>query len=126
LVFVLKNGLDSGGQDCPARNNPGFTGSGQTFPGFAGIFIASPEEFAHRTRRKTKLPNYFRSKPGAKIFSTKGAGAYRFDTPGGTIPLSQSRKQIDLYRWKNFVFRERRKLQFRFEVFNAPNSPTSF
>src|SRR4030095_1408040 len=41
IGFVLKNGLDSGGQDCPARNNLGFTGSGQTFPGFAGIFIAS-------------------------------------------------------------------------------------
>src|SRR5262245_27069692 len=36
-----KNGLDSEGQDCPARNNLAFTGSGQTFPGFAGIFIAS-------------------------------------------------------------------------------------
>jgi hypothetical protein len=35
------------GKIAPARYNPAFTGIGQTFPGFAGIFIASPEELAH-------------------------------------------------------------------------------
>jgi hypothetical protein len=46
LVLSSKNGLDSEGQDRPARNNLAFTGSCQTFPGFAGILISSPEEFA--------------------------------------------------------------------------------
>jgi hypothetical protein len=35
------------GKIAPARYNLAFTGSGQTLPGFAGIFTASPEEFAH-------------------------------------------------------------------------------
>jgi hypothetical protein len=51
----------------------------------------------------------------------KSVGAYRFDTPGRNIPLSQSRKQIDLYRWKNFDFRERRKLQLRIRGLQRAN-----
>jgi len=50
-----KNGLDSEGQDRPAHNNLAFTGSCQTFPGFAGIFMASPEElerFYERERQE--------------------------------------------------------------------------
>jgi hypothetical protein len=41
MILIVK------GKIAPARYKLAFTGSGQTFPGFAGIFIASPEEFAH-------------------------------------------------------------------------------
>jgi hypothetical protein len=41
MVLIVK------GKIAPARYNLAFTGSGQTFPGFAGIFITSLDEFAH-------------------------------------------------------------------------------
>jgi hypothetical protein len=36
--------------------------------------------------------SHFRSTPGAKIFSPKGAGAYRFDAPRRKILRSQPHK----------------------------------
>ena len=36
--------------------------------------------------------SHLRSTPGAKNFSTKSAGAYRFDAPGRKMPHSQPHK----------------------------------
>jgi hypothetical protein len=54
------------------------------------------------------------------------SGSFRFGTSGRNILYGPARKQIDLSLMKNFVFSEQRKLQFRCEVFNAPNIANFF
>ena len=53
-------------------------------------------------------------------------GSFRFGTAGRNILSGPPRKQFDLSLMKNFVLGERRKLQFRAEVFNAPNIANFF
>ncbi|MGH9844601.1 MAG: TonB-dependent receptor domain-containing protein, partial [Blastocatellia bacterium] len=53
-------------------------------------------------------------------------GAFRFGTSGRNILFGPSRQQIDLSLMKNFVLVREQKLQFRFEVFNAPNIANFF
>jgi len=47
-------------------------------------------------------------------------------TAGRNILPGPPRKQIDLSLMKNFIFVREQKLQFRFEVFNAPNVANFF
>ena len=54
------------------------------------------------------------------------AGSFRFGTSGRHILFGPARKQIDLSLMKNFVLAREQKLQFRFEVFNAPNVANFF
>jgi len=55
-------------------------------------------------------------------FQAVPTGAFRFGTSGRNILLGPGRKQVDLSLMKNFVFSEQRRLQLRWEVFNAPNT----
>jgi len=53
-------------------------------------------------------------------------GSFRFGTSGRNILYGPARKHIDASLAKNFIFSERQKLQFRLEVFNAPNIANFF
>ncbi len=53
-------------------------------------------------------------------------GSFRFGTSGRNILYGPARKHIDASLAKNFSFSERQKLQFRLEVFNAPNIANFF
>ncbi len=53
-------------------------------------------------------------------------GSFRFGTSGRHILFGPARKQIDLSLMKNFALAREQLLQFRFEVFNAPNVANFF
>jgi hypothetical protein len=50
-------------------------------------------------------------------------GQYRFGNSGRNILYGPGTKQVDLSLFKEFVFSESRRLQFRAEAFNAFNTP---
>jgi hypothetical protein len=49
------------------------------------------------------------------------SGAFRFGTAGRNILNGPPLRQVDLSGMKNFILPNEQKLQFRFELFNAPN-----
>ena len=53
-------------------------------------------------------------------------GSFRFGTAGRNVLSGPALKQVDMSLMKNFALSERQKVQFRFEVFNAPNIANFF
>ncbi|MGH9841721.1 MAG: carboxypeptidase-like regulatory domain-containing protein [Blastocatellia bacterium] len=49
-------------------------------------------------------------------------GAFRFGTAGRNILTGPGRRLVDVSLLKNFVFSDQKRLQFRFEAFNAINA----
>lgn len=49
-------------------------------------------------------------------------GAFRFGTAGRNILTGPGRRLVDISLFKNFAFSDQKRLQFRFEVFNAINA----
>jgi hypothetical protein len=49
-------------------------------------------------------------------------GAFRFGTAGRNILIGPGRRLVDVSLFKSFAFSDQKRLQFRFEVFNAINA----